>query len=280
MSKAIYITKASGQSVPFSSEKLSQSLLRSGASGETIQYIIDEVTRQLTPGMSTKKIYKLAFSLLKKQNKPAASKYQLRKAIMELGPSGYPFEKFVAEILKQRGYTVKVGEIMQGKCVTHEVDVVAERDNECFLVECKYHNLPGIICDVKIPLYIHARFNDVVDFWCKQSGHENKKHTGWVATNTKFSSDAIKYGQCAGLYLMSWDYPAKHSLKDQIDTYRLYPVTTLHSLSKYEKEKCLENGIILCKDLIGQENFLEDIGVKPNRITSILDEINNLLTNS
>ena len=44
---------------------------------------------------------------------------------MELGPSGFPFEKLVGKILEQEGFETRVGVIVQGNCVQHEVDVIA-----------------------------------------------------------------------------------------------------------------------------------------------------------
>ena len=165
------VIKASGEKVAFSPDKLMKSLQRSGAGEDAIRNILTEVKSHLYEGMPTKKIYKLAFGLLKKVSKPTAARYSLKKAIMELGPSGFPFEKYFSEILKHRGYRVRVGEIVQGHCVKHEVDVIAEINNHRFMIECKYHNLPGISCDVKIPLYIHSRFRDVEITWKKLPSH-------------------------------------------------------------------------------------------------------------
>jgi hypothetical protein len=160
--ETIIITKASGEQVPFDVKKLSRSLQRSGASDETVQQVLAEVKEQLFTGISTKQIFQLAFSLLRRASRSFAARYKLKSAIMELGPSGYPFERYVGEILASQGYAIKIGEILPGHCVTHEIDVLAEKGDEHIMVECKYHNLPGNVCDVKIPLYISARFQAVV----------------------------------------------------------------------------------------------------------------------
>jgi ATP cone domain len=159
------VKKASGMLVPFSASKLRQSLQRSGASPEITENVISEIQSQLYEGMSTKQIYQHAFKLLKKFSKPQAAKYKLKNAIMELGPTGFPFEKYFAEILRYQGYSVKVGEIVKGHCVNHEIDVIAEKGNMKFMIECKFHNATGINCDVKVPLYIHSRFKDVEKKW-------------------------------------------------------------------------------------------------------------------
>ncbi len=270
--KLLLITKASGDIVPFSEEKLRTSMERSGADKGLIDDVIDKINPKLYSGISTKEIYRMAFSLLKADTKHIAAKYHLKRAIMELGPSGFPFEKFIGEILKQQGYSVKVGEIVKGKCVNHEIDVIAEKENNHFMVECKYHNLPGNVSDVKIPLYIHARFKDVEASWIKISGHSSKFHQAWVVTNTRFTTDAVQYGSCAGLHLIGWDYPNNGSLKNQIDSLGLYPLTCLTSLTKTEKSALLEKGIVLCKEVCENEKHLIGIGIKSSRIKTILEE--------
>lgn len=270
--KQINITKSSGETAPFSSGKLVQSLQRAGASEDVALDISDKVSTKLYEGMSTKKIYRIAFDLLKKADNPLAAKYKLKEAIMELGPSGYPFEKYVAAILNHQGYRVKVGEFVKGKCVNHEVDIIAEKDNQHFMIECKYHNQRGTISDVKIPLYIQSRFIDVEATWVQIPGHGNKFHQGWVVTNTKFSTDAVQYGNCAGLKLLGWDYPNKESLREQINKSGLYPITCLTTLTKVEKQRLLDKKIVLCMELCKDHQLLMNIGISESRIEKILKE--------
>src|SRR5688572_21304966 len=97
------IKKASGELSEFSDEKLKASLLRSGASEETATQVLETVREHLYEGMPTKKVYRIAFNELKKTKRPVAARYKLKRAIMELGPSGFPFEKYIAEILKAQG---------------------------------------------------------------------------------------------------------------------------------------------------------------------------------
>ncbi|MBN8701965.1 MAG: restriction endonuclease [Bacteroidetes bacterium] len=272
MTTNFIVTKASGDKANFSEEKLHHSLKQSGATTEQIDYILSEVYAKLYQGISTKKIYQIAFGLLRDTSRHLAARYHLKKAIMSLGPSGYPFEKFVAEILNYQGYKTTVGVTTQGLCVSHEIDVIAEKGNNYIMVECKYHNQSGVFCDVKIPLYIQSRFLDVIGQWKKQPELANKLYAGWVATNTRFSEDAMKYGTCAGLHLLGWDYPIKNGLKDLIDTYGLYPITCLTSLTKPEKKQLLDKTIVLCKDLNDNHNLLDNLGIKPFRIKAILQE--------
>jgi hypothetical protein len=272
----ILITKASGEAAPFSADKLRISLGRAGAGEVEIERIVEEINNKLYEGISTKKIYRIAYNLLKESSRHLAAKYHLKQAIMELGPSGYPFEKYIGEILRYQGYKITVGEIVKGQCVNHEIDVIAEVDHQHFMVECKYHSQPGTFSDVKIPLYIQARFKDVEAQWLKLPGHGTKFHQGWVVTNTRFSSDAIQYGNCAGLHLLGWDYPAKRNLKDLIDTLGLYPITCLTTLSKTEKQHLLDRKIVLCKEICDNEQYLIQAGVQPTRIKAVLEESHQL----
>ncbi len=272
----ISITKASGESEPFSSDKLKRSLEKAGANKDEIDRILKEINSRLYEGISTKKIYRTAFNLLKEDSGHLAAKYHLKQGIMELGPSGYPFEKYIGEILRYQGYKTTVGEIVQGKCVNHEIDVIAELDHHHFMIECKYHNHPGTFSDVKTPLYIQARFKDVEAQWLKLPGHGTKFHQGWVVTNTRFSSDAIQYGNCAGLKLLGWDYPIKGSLKDLIDTLGLYPITCLTTLTKSEKHYLLDRKVVLCKEICDDEQHLVQADINPARIKIVLEEATRL----
>jgi Holliday junction resolvase-like predicted endonuclease len=228
--------------------------------------------------MTTKEIYQMAFKMLKGKSRVSASRYKLKKAIMELGPTGFPFEKFAGAVLKNEGFITRVGVIVQGKCVQHEVDVVAEKDDKHYMVECKYHSAQGRFCSVKIPLYIQSRFLDIESHWEKQKGHETKFHLGWVFTNTRFTSDAIQYAKCAGLMLLSWDYPKDNSLKKRIDRSGLHPLTSLTTLTKKEKSKLLEKGIVLCKEVSDHKELLEEIGIPKSRHKKILADCLELCT--
>lgn len=264
------ITKRSGEKVPFDKLKLKRSLERSGASEEDIIIIINMVIDQLVDGMSTHKVYQMAYSILRKKSNEAAGKYRLKKAIFELGPTGYPFEKFVGELLKYQGYQVRVGQIVKGHCVDHEVDVIAEKENKKFMIECKFHQDAGKKSDVKVSLYIQSRFLDVERQWNKQPEENQRFHQCWIVTNTRFTDDAKRYGKCAGLKLISWDYPEKGSLKQRIDIAGLHPITALNNITKKEKQEILNLDIVLCRDL-KQEHLLQ-IGLKKQRFKKILTE--------
>jgi hypothetical protein len=272
MKNSINVVKYSGDVVPFDVDKLINSLRRSQANEELIQQIVAQVEDQLYDGITTKKIYQMAFKMLKGKSRVSASKYKLKKALMELGPSGFPFEKLVGKLFAHEGYATKVGVIVQGNCVQHEIDVIAQKDNKHYMIECKYHSDQGRTCNVKIPLYIQSRFLDVKAKWEHQEGHETKLHKGGVYTNTRFTTDAIQYGKCVGLLLTSWDYPMGNGLKDRIDKLGLHPLTALTTLTKAEKTKLLDKDIVLCKELHENPALLRQIGIDKKRHKKILED--------
>ena len=270
------VVKSSGDRVPFDVGKLRLSLERSGAGEAVIDMVIGQITSELYPGISTKKIYKRAFSLLRKNARPCAARYKLKRAIIELGPTGYPFEQFVGALLRYQGYQVEVGVMVKGHCVMHEVDVVAARGDRHFMVECKFHSDPNRKCGVQVPLYIQSRFIDLKRQWEKRSDHEKVFHQGWVVINTRFSEDAIRYGNCMGLNLIGWNYPRNGSLKERIDTSGLHPVTCLNDLNKGEKQRLLNKGVVLCRQLQEQPRLLDEIHVDPAKQRKVLHELKQL----
>lgn len=272
----IIVTKASGQQAPFSPEKLINSLARAGATEAAIAHVLQQMENELYEGISTRKIYQKAFAMLKKLPGSVAAKYKLKKALMELGPSGYPFERYIAHIFQVQGYETSVGVFTAGHCVTHEVDVIAEKSQELMMIECKYHGRTGLKCDVKIPLYIYARFKDIEKAWLKQAEKKDKKHLGWVVTNTRFTSEAIQYGNCAGLKLLGWDYPNSGSLRERIDLSGLHPITCLTKLKNAEKRWLLDQKVVLCRELLEKKDLLPSAGISPNRINAVIKEAENL----
>ncbi|KXO01202.1 ATPase [Aequorivita aquimaris] len=270
---AIEVIKHSGERAIFSIEKLKNSLRKSGAEEALVNEIANNVRDELYQGISTKEIYNRAFALLKKKKKGYASKYKLKKAIYELGPTGFPFEKFVGAILYYSGYDVKTGQFLNGKCVTHEVDVVAHKNGQYIVAECKFHSDEGRNCNVKVPLYIHSRYRDILNNYGDGNKGE-KPNEGWVVTNTRFTEDALTYGKCVGLYLLSWDFPKDNGIKDRIDRLGLYPVTVSTLLSQREKQFLLSRDVVLCKQLIDDQFYLDHLGVSEKRKARILEEIN------
>lgn len=272
----INVIKASGELEPYNESKLRRSLQNAGASHLVIDHITQSINDHLVDGITTQKIYREAFRLLHSSSSKSAAKYRLKEAIFELGPTGYLFEKFVAELLSRLGYETETGIVVNGDCVTHEIDVIAHKGDDYFMIECKFHNRNENRCNIKIPLYIQARFLDVRKNWSKLPGHKNKNHKGWVITNTRFTEDAQKYAECVGLNLLSWDYPEKHGIKDLAGRVKLHPVTCLSTLSKNEKDNLLKHEILFCKQICDNKSILKDAGIDSRKINRVMKEVDEI----
>lgn len=277
MVKGTYVSKASGDKDVYNPDKLRLSLRKSGASEEAINDIVRRIDELVYEGIPTSAIYKKAHALLKSKSRLSASRYGLKKAVMELGPTGYPFEYLVGELLMFEGFEVKVGEVVKGHCVSHEVDVVATKENINYLVECKYHSESRRFSNVKIPLYIQSRFEDIARYWERLDGNKKVYRQGWIYTNTRFSEDAIAYGNCMGLKLISWKHPDKASLEDRIRMSGLYPITCLHGLTVGEKQALIKKNIVTAREISQNPGILQKFGVTSDRkVKNLLREIENL----
>ena len=275
----IRVRKRDGEYAPFDIEKLRNALKRSGATEEESEGIVVQLKPRLFEGITTKRIYEIAYSLLRKRSHRVAGRYRLKKAIMELGPTGYPFEHFVGKLFEADGYTTEVGVFVMGNCVQHEVDVVAEKGNKRYMVECKFHSDSRKKSDVKVALYINSRFLDVRDQWQEEEFSNDKTFTGMIVTNTRFSKDAMQYGKCVGLKMVSWDYPSGNSLKDWIDRSGYHPITSLASLRTKEKQFLLEKGLVLCRQIKEDFSVLQGLNLSSVRVKRIKRETLDLLDN-
>ena len=269
----VFIVKASGEREPFSEAKLIRSLERVKASPTIIDKVLADIGERLKDGMPVSEIYRRAFSILHRHQRRTALGYSLKKAIFQLGPTGYPFEKLVAGILRLQGFSVETGRIVKGYCVTHEVDVSAVKDERHILVECKFHNRQGLKSDVKVALYVQARFEDIQKKWQTEPESTHKYHETWLVTNTRLTSDAIQYANCVGMKAIGWSYPPENGLQQLMDRAGLYPVTCLASLSGSQKKQLVERGVVTSTELEENKDMLWSIGMSESKTRRVLDEI-------
>jgi len=222
--------------------------------------------------MLTEEIYRHAFEMLRKEEEsPVAARYSMKRAVFALGPSGFPFELFFAEVLKAHGWTTRTDVILMGRCASHEVDVLAEKDGKRVGIEAKFHNDPGGKTDIKDALYVHARYHDLG----QSPDSSSRVDEGWLVTNTRFTRNAIHYARCSNLTLIGWDYPRERGLLTMIEETKVHPLTALTTLSESEKRRMLEKKIVLCKH-VQAPHVLQEFGIKPSNIPRILEEAQRL----
>lgn len=264
---SVFVSKADGTTEPFDSSKLHLSLTRAGVDETLAAQIEKEVTKELYNGVSTSQIYRRAFAHLREHRHGAAARYSLKRAVLEFGPSGFPFEAYIAELFRKEGYTAQIDQVVQGGCVEHEVDVVRKKDDEIVYVEAKFHNSAAYKTDLKTVLYVKARIEDI------EKKIREGRISGMVVTNTKFTSMAVRYANCVGLELLGWDYPEQGNLHDRIDASRLYPVTALTTLTRREKNTLLSQKMVLCNELSNNPGVLGKVGIRGKRAESALEEV-------
>jgi len=259
------VLKASGKLEPFSEEKLRSSIKRVGIPDNLQSEVIAMIKKRLYDNIPTAEIYKYIILFLQTSIYPTShTRYSLKQSIMDLGPTGYPFEDYISEILKMEGYQTQVRQVLQGKCISHEIDVIAQKDGKNSMIECKFHNTPGIRSQVHVPLYTKARFDDIKE--------RNNLDDVWLVTNTKITPDSLNYALCSNMKIISWDYPDKGSFRDLIDKYKLYPITTLNGLTQNQKQQLTERHIVLAKDVCKNPSVLDFLGLPKDKKESILSE--------
>lgn len=267
------VIKASGLEQEFSSRKIYHTILEAGGNGKLAREIIGVVKKEYHKGMTTKEILEIVLRELK-DFPDIRARYDLKRAIMSLGPSGFPFETFFGNLLKEFGYETKISNYIKGKNIIHEVDIVAKRNvggkEKNYMIECKYHNEPGSSTKLHPALYTYARFLDV-----KSSG---KFDLPWLVTNTKCSKDAKNYSKGVGLKITSWNYPQSLSLQRMIKSKKLYPITIIRSISHKTKEKLFRAKIVIAKNLLkySAEELSQKTELSNNEINKILEEVKNI----
>jgi hypothetical protein len=268
----VMIKKADGLLELFDAAKIERSLAHAGASSTARARVIAHILHELHDGMTTEQIYRRAFDMLKKEEAaPVAARYSVKRAVFALGPSGFPFEQFLAEILRGHGWRAQTDLMLIGRCAPHEVDVLAEKNGRRVGIEVKFHNDMGGKTDIKDALYVHARYEDLKRAPLKSS----RVDEGWLVTNTVFTRNAIRYGRCSNLTLIGWDYPHDKGLLAMMNEARVHPLTALTTLSDSEKRRFLDNKIVLCK-AVQTEHLLREYGVAPAKIPRVIDEANRL----
>jgi len=277
MTTSPVIVKADGSRETFDPERLVISLERAGAGAHTAAHIAEVITSTVLPGASSKEIYTRAFTLLRKEGRPVAARYALRRALLELGPSGHPFEDFMSHVYRKEGWHVETRKILKGKCVSHEIDFYASHaeQNEFLAAELKYHNDPSYKTDLKIALYVKSRFDDI--FACDPSVRPCPIDRGILITNTKFTSEAIAYAECAGVELLGWGYPTDNSLFAHMSRTKVYPITALTGLSHAEKNLLIEHGVIAVDEIVQDRRALDPLHLPPERVGELLAETEGLL---
>jgi hypothetical protein len=267
----VSVVKRSGEREEFDREKVRHALVRAGAPPALAEEIAKKVESQAYDGVTTGRIYGLAYHLLEGEHARIAAKFSLKQAIMMLGPTGFPFEKYMAKVLAKHGYATETNLALKGACVDEEVDIAAEKAGTRYMVECKYHNEQGFVTGLKEALYTYARFEDVI-------GGGNRFNAPWIITNTKITDEAAKYASCKGMKATSWGYPPGETLQDLIECECIYPVTMLPGITGRLAQKLMQKGIVIAQDVktLNPEELSSATGLTQERLQKLIRQIEEL----
>jgi hypothetical protein len=266
---SVEIVKTTGETEPFDERKLRSSLRRAGASPDDQERVLAEVRRQLVPGMTTRRMFRIAHRILRQAPKATAARYSLQRAILELGPSGFPFEQFCGELLRHEGWKTRVGVHLKGRYVMHEVDFDARAGHRRRLGECKFRLDPNGKVDVRTALYVYGRAQDL-------RGVAGGYDEFWLVTNGRFTADAQRFGEGMGLYLLGWNHPKGDSLRERIDRAGLHPLTCLTHLRKAEKQQLLREGHVVVADLQARPRLFDPLRLSGPRLAQVRREVDQL----
>lgn len=280
MQKKLYIINSLGKEEPFSWQKIYNAAERVGAPKALAKEIATIIEKEAYPGITTKEIFQRVEQILSKEYPRGRIRFRLKEAMRRLGPSGFPFEKYIAEIFKQLGFSIKLNQNIKGQCVPHEIDFLAKEEKYFLIGECKYHSLSGGRVDLKIGLIHYARFLDLMagnSF--KNIKLEKLKIRPIIVTNTKFTSKAIKYCECNGIDLLGWKYPKLRGLEYVIESEGFYPITILPSLPNNLLEVFYQQRLMLVQDLlkIDVAKFSKKTRIPQKKISAIKREAEILL---
>lgn len=272
------ITKNGGVKEEFSPAKLCLSIRKAGAPRDLADTICQNVQKKINPDESTNKIFRKALKYLVREDMNVAARYSLRRGLEALGPAGFIFEQYFETVLQAYGFETRRDVILKGKCVTHEIDVLASSGSKRFLIEAKYHNDQNLKTHVDVIMYADARLIDIVK---NESANNQKKYeyAMWVVTNTKFTDAAIQYAKCRGIRLTGWNYPRGSSLEDVIADKKLYPVTVLPSLPKLLLPELVKKNIILAQDLLtySADDMIKSFGISRDIANQLVEEVTGIM---
>ncbi len=267
------IRKANGETQEFDEGKVRASLINSGASDALTERVLGRLLPLVGAGTTTKQIYSNAFSILRSERTKVAYRYKLKQAVLQLGDTGYPFERLIAEVFALQGFDAAVGQFVDGRCIQHEVDVIARRAGDVRYMECKYSTNRLKVLSIQTPLYVHARMLDVI----AKHNPSGSESSGWLVTNMRFSSDSIEYAKCVGLKLLGWEYPEGGGLRTEMDRLEIYPITLLHHLNKHQKSRLIERDIVTCRQLGEQVSALEELHLSDSTLNQVKREVSIIL---
>ncbi len=255
MPENLTIIKSSGKEQLFSQEKIVQSVQRAGIDKGAAEKISQNIAKRVYANIPSANIHNLVLEELEKHNRTSRFIYDLRRAVAMMDPRN--FEVYIKKVLEAYGYSCRWDVLIMGASVEHQIDIVAEKGNEKFLVECKhhydYHKMSGLGC----VLQVQARLEDVRDGF-RQGKNIHNFSQSWLVNNTLFSEHARVYASAKNIRLSGWHYQGAESLESLIESLRVYPAAIL-GINQYLENRLAAIGVFTVQDLLDSAKRPESV---------------------
>ncbi|RLG09709.1 MAG: hypothetical protein DRN68_00865 [Thaumarchaeota archaeon] len=273
----VRVRKADGRLEPFDRRKVIRTCMKLRVERIEAERIADKISKMVYDGIPTNEILSAIYEEVKKIRPEYEHAHDLREAISMMRPKP-DFEYFIGITLSSLGYRIESARIVDGRCIEHEIDGIAMRNDEVLMIEVKHHVNPHTYTGLDVFLAVHSTLRDLMDGY--RLGLHNYPFTAaLVACNTKISQHAERYARCVGIRYMGWRYPRAFALEDLIVKYKLYPITMLKILKRNHIEKLGDRGIVTLKQLteINTHKLEEILEIGKEEIEEIKDKAGAIL---
>ncbi len=244
----VMIVKYDGRLEEYDSNKIVRTLTRMGAPQHIAEEIAEDLEEQIEEGMTTKTIYDMAITELESHKEIVEFRRNMKDGLARIG-SGYRFEEYVRLLLQERGYQVSGNVVIQGACVSHEIDGIAEKDGKMVYVEVKHHSVLERYTPFEVTLAAKAKWDDL-QRGCEQGLNDCAFDRVLIVTNTRLTIHAQRYAECIGIEHWGWNMPRGEGIDQFIESKKLYPVTILRSVTDEERDALYAQGILTLKQLV------------------------------
>jgi ATP cone domain/Restriction endonuclease len=232
---------------PYNRDKIIKTMRRYGLNDSQIEDVLEKVERQHYNGITTKKLHAIIKDEIEK------SEHQVKRSDLREGlalmRSAPDFEKYVQALFRGLGYEVTSNRVIQGFCVTHEIDGVAVKDGKQYYIETKHHAKLHNRTPFIDSLAVKAKLDDI------RHGYATGKNDydfdkAILICNTKMTKHAEDYSRCVDIEHIGWNMPRGRGIDELIEESRVYPYTVIPKLTRAEIRRLSSLGVVTVRDIL------------------------------
>lgn len=273
----VNIRKWDGNLEPFDRGKVIRTCHRLKLSNYDAEEVADQIEKRLFEGIESKKIIDMIFEFGKRHRSRLGHMVDLREAMAMMRPKP-DFEQFVALLLEYDGYKTATNQILMGKCVDHEIDVVATRGDDTIYVEVKHHTQFHTFTGMDVFLQMNSTFEDLKEGYLA-GNHKFNFTRCMVVLNTRISEHARRYAECRGIGAMGWGVPERAGIETHIHDKELYPVTIFKGVEPGVFAKLGDSGIFTIRQIADadQRELCRRSGLDPDAVRYMADRARDIM---